>query len=170
MEDFIYIGRVANAHGVRGTLKIFPTTDDVTRFELLDELYIEDIKGQTKCYTIQSVKYLNKFVLLDLEDVDTMDDALKLKQGIVKIDKELALPLENNEYYISDLIGLEVVSDEGTPLGKLKDILFTGSNDVYVVGRKGAKDLLIPAIKDCIKKVDFETNKLIIHIIEGLID
>lgn len=164
MEDFLYIGRVANAHGVQGVIKIIPTTDDPHRFELLEQVYIEDLKGKTCVYTIQKVQYLKNFVLLTLKEVKDMNAALLLKQGIVKIPRSLALPLEEDEYYISDLIGLEVYDEDAEKIGTLKDIIFTGSNDVYVVDDKTKNGLLVPAIKECVKLVDQKQNKIIIDI------
>jgi 16S rRNA processing protein RimM len=170
MEDFIYIGRVANTHGVRGMMKILPTTDDKTRFELLEEVYIEDKKGNTKVFKISNIKYQKQFVLLQLEGINDMDTATYYKQGIVKIPKELALPLEEDEYYVSDLMGLEVYTEEDELLGKLKDIIFTGSNEVYVVDNGTKNGLLIPAIKDCIKDVNIDEGKIIVSLLEGLMD
>jgi len=168
MEDVLYIGRVANTHGVKGMIKVIPTTDDPKRFELLKEVLIEDIKGNTKTYTIEEVKYLKQFVLLNLKEVKTMDEAILLKQGIVKIPRDQALELAEDEYYISDLVGLKVNTDTGENLGVLKDVIFTGSNDVYVVKDKDNKEILLPAIKECVKQIDIENNIIIVHIMEGL--
>lgn len=170
MEDFLYIGRVANTHGIKGMIKVMPTTDDPTRFELLEGILIEDIKGNTNSYTITSVKYFKQFVLLQLKEVTTMDEAMTLKQGIIKIPRALALPLEKNEYYVSDLYGVEVYTEDGEKLGLLKDIIFTGSNDVYVIDNGTKNGILVPAIKDCIKSVDIEQNKMTVHLLEGLVD
>lgn len=169
MEDFLYIGRVVNAHGVLGMIKVLPTTEDPKRFELLKEVLIEDIKGNTKNYTIKSVKYINKFIILALKEITDMNTASLLKQGIIKIPREQALPLEQDEYYVSDLIGLEVYDNKGTKLGDLVDIIFTGSNDVYVVDN-GKKELLLPAIKQCIESIDLSNKKMIVNILEGLLD
>lgn len=170
MEDFIYIGRVANTHGIKGMIKVLPTTDDPTRYELLKEIFIEDSKGNTKSYTITRIKYFKQLVLLQLKEVTTMDEAIALKQGIIKIPKALALPLEKDEFYVSDLIGVEVYTEDGEKLGMLKDIIFTGSNDVYVIDKGTKKDILIPAIKDCIKNIDIEQGKMTVHLLEGLVD
>lgn len=169
MEDYIYIGRVANTHGVKGMMKILPTTDDPKRFELLNEVYFEDAKGKTEKFKIKNIKYQKQFVLLQVEGIDDMNTAELYKQSIVKIPKELALPLEDDEYYISDLIGLEVYTEDGNRLGDLKDIIFTGSNEVYVVDNGTKNGLLIPAIKDCIKEVDIDNNKIVVSLLEGLI-
>ncbi|PKM50756.1 MAG: 16S rRNA processing protein RimM [Firmicutes bacterium HGW-Firmicutes-7] len=168
MEEFLYIGRVANTHGVQGMIKVVPTTDDPKRFELLENIYIEDLKGKTTVYTIKTVKYINKFVILDLKEITDMNAAILLKQGIIKIPREEALPLEQGEYYISDLIGLDVYDDKGTRIGPLKDIIFTGSNEVYVVDNGTRDGLLLPAIKQCIQSIDLKNKKIIVTILEGL--
>lgn len=168
MDDFLYIGRVANTHGVQGMIKVLPTTDDPKRFELLKRIYIEDMKGKTTIYTIKSVKYFNKFVLLALKEVTDMNGAMLLKQGIIKIPREEALPLDQDEYYITDLIGIDVYDDKGTIVGTLKDVIFTGSNDVYVIDNGTKEGLLLPAIKQCIHAVDLKNHKMIVTILEGL--
>ncbi|PKM96101.1 MAG: 16S rRNA processing protein RimM [Firmicutes bacterium HGW-Firmicutes-1] len=170
MEEFLYVGRVANTHGVQGAIKVIPTTDDPKRFELLKKIYIEDIKGNTAVYTIKSVKYLTKFVVLDLNEVADMNAAMLLKQGIVKIPRDEAMPLEQGEFYISDLIGIDVYDDSGKLLGPLKDIIFTGSNDVYVVDNGTRDGLLLPAIKQCIQSIDITNHKMIVTILEGLLN
>lgn len=170
MEDFLYIGRVANTHGVQGMIKVVPTTDDPKRFELLKKIHIEDPKGNTNIYTINTVKYVKNCVLLSLDEIKDMDSAQALKLSIVKIPRDQALPLEDDEFYISDLIGLEVFDDGGNRLGPLKDIIFTGSNDVYVVDNGTKNGLLLPAIKQCVKSVDVANNKMIVTILEGLLE
>ena len=169
MEDFIYIGRVANTHGVKGMLKILPTTEDLKRFELLKELYIENIKGITEKFQIKEIKYLKQFVLLQLEGIEDMNKAMLYKQGIVKIPKEQALPLDKDEYYVFDLIGLKVITNDGNELGVLKNIIFTGSNDVYEVEDSNNNTILIPAIKECIINIDISEKIILVKLLEGLI-
>ncbi len=168
MEDFIYIGRVANTHGVQGMLKVFPTTEDPKRFELLKDIYIEDIRGITNSYTIKNVKYFKNMVILGLKEIEDMNQAEKLKNGIIKIHRKNALPLEENEYYISDLLGLEVFDIEDNKIGILKNIIFTGSNDVYEIDNSTKNGLLLPAIKECVLKVDINNKRIIVKIPEGL--
>lgn len=170
MEDYLYIGRVANTHGVQGTIKVLPTTDDPKRFELLKKVWIENTKGITQEFHIQNVKYLKQFVLLSLKEVKDMNEALLLKQGIVKIPRDLALPLEDDEFYVSDLIGLMVYDEKDQYIGKLIDVIFTGSNEVYVIDNGSKNGLLLPAIKDCIRSVDIENNRMEVTILEGLMD
>ena len=166
--DYMYIGRVANTHGVKGVIKVLPTTDDPKRFELLKKVTIEDARGKEADYTVIKVKYLHQFVLLELKEVTDMNMAESLKLGIIKIPKEDALPLETDEYYVQDLIGLKVYDHVDAYLGVLKDVLFTGSNEVYVVSLESGKELLLPAIKECILNVDMTGKNMKVYVMEGL--
>ena len=166
--DDIYIGRVANTHGVRGGIKVFPTTDDPARFEKLKKVILEDTKGRDAEYKITNVKYAGKFVVLQLEGIDDMNEALLLKQSIVKISKKQALPLEEDEFYVGDLLGLDVY-EEGTMIGVIKDVIFTGSNEVYVIDMTDGRELLLPAIKDCVLKVSLKKKRMDVHVMEGLL-
>ena len=158
MEDYFVIGDVVNTQGIKGEVRVIPCTDDESRFELLDSVFLEQ-RGKMTEYYIENVRYHKQFVLLKFEGVDDMTAAEKLKGATVKIPPEDALPLEEGEYYIRDLYDMNVVTDEGEDLGIIKDILFTGANDVYVVKPEKGKDILIPAIKECILDVDVENKK-----------
>jgi 16S rRNA processing protein RimM len=166
--EYMYIGRVANTHGVKGVIKVLPTTDDPKRFELLEKVTIEDARGKEADYTVIKVKYLHQFVLLELKEVTDMNMAESLKLGIIKIPKEEALPLETDEYYVQDLIGLKVYDHLDVYLGVIKDVLFTGSNEVYVVALETGKELLLPAIKGCILNVDMTDKRMKVYVMEGL--
>lgn len=168
--DFLNIGRVVNTHGVKGAVKVIPTTDDPTRFEQLDYVYIEN-RGKTSKYTIgDKIKYFKNMLIIKFDEVNNMDEAELLKQSIIKIPRELALPLEEDEYYITDLIGLDVNTTDNNKLGVLKDVIFTGSNEVYVVKTEIGKEVLIPAIKQCVKNIDLDHNVMTVELMEGLID
>ncbi len=167
MEDFLYIGRVAKPHGVRGEIKVFPTTDDVRRFDLLDYVYVQTKNDNLK-FEVLNVKYVGKFVVLKLSNIDTLEQTLPLKNGIVKIEKSKGIPLEQDEYYYSDLIGMEVFTKDGK-FGKIKDIIKTGSNDVYEVATLQGDLVYLPAIKQCILDIDVPNNKMQVHIMDGLI-
>ncbi len=166
--DYVYIGRVANTHGVRGGLKIFPTTDEPMRFKMLDEVILEDLKGNDKSYKILDVKFSGKLVILQLEGVTDMNQAQMMKQQIVKIPKEWALPLEENEYYVQDLVGLEVYEND-VKIGVMKDVMFTGANDVYVIELDDGRELLLPYIEECVLGIDLEANRMDVHIMKGLL-
>lgn len=167
MEEMFTIGRIVNTHGVKGEMRVKPSTDDIKRFEKLKEVYI--MQRELKTYEIESIRYHKDFVLLRLKGVETMNDAELLKNSIIKINRKDSLPLGTDEYYMADLYDINVETEEGRYLGVITDILVTGGNDVYVINNKETqKEILIPAIKQCIKIVDIENNKMIVHLLEGL--
>lgn len=161
------IGKIVNTQGIKGVVRVIPMTDDITRFELLNKVYVCDKKEDI--YEIENVSYHKQFVLLKFKGIDDMTQAeLHLKNKMLKIDDSEALPLDEDEYYIRDLVGCEVLTNEGENLGAIKDILFTGANDVYVVDYNG-KDILIPATKNCVQSIDIENKKIIIELLNGLL-
>lgn len=167
MSEMFSIGKIVNTHGVKGEIKVLPTTDDPKRFKKLKSIYVENRNSQV--YEIESVRFHKECVLLKLKGIDSMDDGEKLKGSIIKIDRKDSLPLGKDEYYISDLYGMQVYTEEERFLGELVDIIETGSNDVYIIKKSDRpKDLLIPAIKQVVKTVDVENKKMIVHLLEGL--
>lgn len=167
MEQMFTIGRIVNTHGVKGELRVIPTTDDIKRFEKLKTVYV--YQKELKEYEITGIRYHKAFVLLKFKGVDTLDDAEMLKNATLKINRKDSLPLQEDEYYIGDLYNLAVETEEGRVLGILQDILYTGSNDVYVVKHpETGKEILIPAIKQCIKQIDLTHKKMTVHLLEGL--
>ena len=167
--ELFYIGRIVNAHGIKGEVRIMLVSDDPQRFDELEQAYIifDDNNDKKKLYNIESVRYHKQFVLVKFEGIDDRDAALRLRNGEVKVEE--GLELGKNEYYYKDIILIDVYSDEGKFLGQITDILTTGANDVYEVSNEG-KSFLIPAIRECVKSVDLNENKMIIHIMEGLFD
>ncbi len=163
-NDFL-IGKIVNTQGVHGEMRVIPTTDDITRFELLESVFIDK-----KEYEIERVRYHKQFVLLKLKGIDDMTAAERYKTKEVRIPEEWALPCEEDEYYIKDLFGMKVVDEEGSEIGEIKDVMFTGANDVYIIKPKSGKDILIPAIKECVLKVDTENKVMHIHLMEGLLE
>ncbi len=160
-KQYFTIGKIVNTQGIGGQVRVVPTTDDIKRFELLKTVELFNEKGVlSKEVKIQKVSYHKSFVLLKLEEVDTMTDAELLKGFTIKIPREQALPLEEDEYYISDLYGMDVVTQEGESLGVVQEILFTGANDVYIVRDENGNDILIPAIKRYVLKVNVAENKM----------
>ncbi len=169
MKTMLAVGKIVNTHGIKGELKVVPTTEDPKRFEKLKEIYVE--RKETKVYDIESVRYHKEFVLLKLKGVEDMNAAELLKGAVLKIDRMDSLPLEKDEYYISDLFGLAVYTSEENPryLGELVDIIYTGSNDVYVVRKEDRqKDLLLPAIKQVINEINLSDKKMMVTLLEGL--
>ena len=168
MEEYLEIGQIVNTNGLKGVLKIKPFTDDITRFEDLETIYIQEANELIE-FRIEQVRYSKNMVLLKLEGIDDINEAEKYRNFYLKINRKDAVELEENSYFIIDIIGSEVYTDENYLLGKVIDVLPTGSNDVYVVKTSEGKEILLPAIEDVIKDVDITNKKIIIHLMEGLI-
>ncbi|MDR2903531.1 MAG: ribosome maturation factor RimM [Clostridiales bacterium] len=169
MADFFEVGKIVNTQGIKGEVRVFPMTDDLTRFELLDEVYVS-IRNEMQKRTIETVRYHKQFVLIKFKGIDSMTEAERYKNAMLKIPPEWALPLDEGEYYMRDLIGMAVSTVEGENLGILDDIIQTGANDVYIVKADGKKDLLIPAIKQCVVAVNVPDRKMTVKLPEGLRD
>lgn len=168
MQEFLEIGQIVNTFGIKGMVKIKPFTDDITRFDRLKKVYIES-KNDKKHLEIEEVKYHKNMVLMKLKGINTPEEAETLRNYYLKVKRSEEPELEEGVYYIVDLLGLPVYTDEGELLGKVDDIYNTGSNDIYVVKNELGKQILLPGIKDVIKEVDLEKEKIVVHIIKGLI-
>ena len=167
MEDLLQVGVITTTHGIRGEVKVYPTTDDAHRFDYLESVLLDT--GKELCeLEIQRVKYFKQFVILKFRDVDNINDIEPYKGKSLYVTRDFAVPLEENEYYIADLIDMDVFLEDGSLFGTLKDVMETGANDVYVIHTTDKKEILVPAIKDCVKEVDVEQNKMIIHLLKGL--
>lgn len=169
MEDLLQVGVITTTHGVRGEVKVFPTTDDPARFKKLEKVILDTGREKTEL-TITGVKFFKNLVILKFKEFDSMNDVEHLRQAKLLVRREDAVELKENEYFIADLIGLKAVSDEGEELGTITDVLQTGANDVYVISRDGSADILVPAIRDCIKDIDTEQGRMRIHLLPGLRD
>ena len=167
MLEYLSIGQIINTHGLRGEVKVYPLTDDISRFEKLKEAYVEENEGLVK-YKVESIKFLRSTVAVKLKGIDSEEAANKLRGSYIKVDRKSAVKLPKDSYFICDLIGLEVYDEKGLLIGTVKDVLQTGSNDVYVIQSSG-KDILIPALKDIVKKIDLENKKILVEMPEGLI-
>ena len=162
------IGQIVNTFGIKGFVKVNPWVNDVTRFEDLKNVYI-NIRKELKQVEIEEVKYHKNQVLLKLKGIETVEQAEMLRNGILEISREDAIPLEEGEYFIADLLESEVFSDEGEKLGILEDIYNTGSNDIYVVKNELGKSILLPGIPEVIKEIDVENKKIVVHLLKGLV-
>ncbi len=169
MEQLLRVGVISNTHGIRGEVKVFPTTDDPTRFEGLKEVILDTGKEQLPLH-ISNVKYFKQFVILKFKEYNNINDIERYKGKDLYVTRKNAVPLEEGEYYIADLIGCKVITDEGNDLGELVDVLETGANDVYIVKTNEGKEVLLPYIEDCIKEIDIEKKEIIAHIMPGLLD
>lgn len=167
-EDYLQVGVITSTHGIRGEVKVFPTTDDATRFEELEHVILDTGKEQIPL-EIQSVKYFKQFVILKFKGIDNINDIEKYRKMPLLIERKDAVELEEDEYFIADMIGMQVFTDDGKHFGILKDVMETGANDVYIVESDEHGEVLIPAIHDCILEVDVPGGKITIHLLEGLL-
>ncbi len=168
MKKKLEVGQIVNTFGIKGFVKVYPYVNNVTRFNNLKYVYAKSKKEEKKL-EIEEVKYQKNMVLLKFKGVETVEEAEKLRNNYLEIDRSDAIPLEEGEFFIADLIGLKVFLDTGEELGILEDIYNTGSKDIYVVKDKLGKSYLLPYIDEVIKKIDLDNSKIIVHIIEGLI-
>ena len=147
---------------------MFPTTDDVNRFDILKEVYL-DSGNKYICLAIEKVKYFKQFVILKFKDINDINDIEKYKGKDLFIPRDEALELGEDEYYIFDLIDSEVYTEDGAKLGVLTEVLTSAANDVYVIKTNENKEVLLPSIKECILNVDTANKKIIVHIMDGLL-
>ena len=169
MEELLQVGVITSTHGVRGEVKVFPTTDDPNRFKTLKHVLL-DTGREKKPLEIQGVKFFKQFVILKFKGIDNINDIERYKRCPLLVERKDAVDLEEDEYFIADMIGIQVVTEDDEPFGTLKDVMETGANDVYVIDLTDGRELLLPAIKQCVLEVDVEGGFIKIHILEGLLD
>ena len=167
-DNMFRVGIYVNTHGVRGEIKLLPTTDDVNRFHK-DLPLVLDTGKEPIPVTVSSVKHFKNMVILGFREFPDINAIERYKGCDVLVSREHAIPLEEGEYYISDLIGCTVVEEDGSVFGELTDVMTTGANDVYVVKSKAGKEVLLPVIPDCIKNVDIENKKITVYLMPGLL-
>lgn len=176
-DELLQVGAITSAHGIRGEIKVFPTTDDPSRFKKLKSVLLDNEKDITE-YEIESVKFFKQFVILKLKGIDDRDIAERLRRSSLLVTRENAVKLKKDEYFIADLIGLSVY-EENELVGSVRDVIQTGANDVYEIAldadfmikrdTKSVDEILLPAIKECIKSVDVEGGRIDVKIMPGLI-
>ena len=169
MEKYLRVGVIANTHGVRGEVKIYATTDDIRRFKKLKECFIDTGKEKIPV-EVESCKFFKEMPILKFRSMDQMGDVEGFKGKDLLVSRELAVKLKKNEFFIVDLVGLSVESDEGMPVGILTDVLQTGANDVFVVKTEAGDEVLIPYIEQCVPEIHPETGKIMVHLLPGLLD
>ncbi len=179
MQEYLQIGVITKPHGVRGAVRVFPTTDDVKRFKAGQEYILQTRKGDIQV-KVEKVQYIKQFAILKFEGIDTPEDAERYRECPLLVDREHAVKLKKDEYFISDLIGMEVISDENEKIGVISDVISTGANEVLVIEAYGGKvagtilakghELLFPSIKECILKMDIDQGVVTAHIMPGLLD
>lgn len=168
MEDLLQVGVITTTHGLKGEVKVFPTTDDVNRFYELDEVILES-DGKKIPLHVQSCRFFKQFVILKFKEYKDINEVEKYKRAPLYVTRENAVSLDEDEYFIADLIGMKIITEAGIELGRLKNVITTGANDVYEVELSQGGVVLIPAVKECILDVDMEAGEMIIHLMKGLI-
>ncbi len=168
MEEYFEIGQIVNTSGLKGVIKVKPFTDDITKFNNLKTIYIL-IKKELKEFKIEQVRINKNMVFLKLEGIDTIEEAENFRNLYLRVKRSKNEKLEEGTYYVVDILGCVVYTDEQKELGKVSDVFSTGSNDIYVVKDEMGKQILLPAIKDVVKKVDVKNKKITVHLLEGLI-
>ena len=168
MEQLLQVGVISSTHGIRGEVKVFPTTDDVKRFNKLKKVIL-DTGREHLPLEVESVKFFKQFAIVKFKGIDNINDIEKYKGKSLLVDRENAVKLRKDEYFIADMIGLQVYTEDGEAFGTMKDVLETGANDVYIIDSIHYGEVLIPAIKQCILNVDIENQKMTIHLMEGLV-
>lgn len=169
MDNLLRVGVISSTHGVRGEAKVFPTTDDPGRFRELKNVIMDTGREQLNM-EIEGVKFFKNMVILKFKGYDSIEAIEKYKGKDLLITRDQAVDLGPDENFIADLIGLKVVTESGEEFGTLTDVIKTGANDVYEVKMKNGKEVLLPAIKECVLKVDLEEGVITVHIMEGLLD
>lgn len=169
MEEFLQVGAIANTHGIAGEVKVFPMTDDIRRFKQLKEVYL-DTGRERMLLHVASCKFVKNQPVLKFKEFSNINEVEKYKRCGLFITRDQAVPLGKDEYFIADLIGLSVIREDGETLGELSDVLQTGANDVYEVTMENGKQVLLPVIRECIKKVDLEKRQVTVHVMKGLLD
>lgn len=171
MEDLYQVGAITQTHGIKGEVKVFPLTDDISRFKNMKNLLLDGGRDGYINLEVENVRQQKNLVILKFKGIDNINDIEKYKGHGLFVTKENRVELKEDEYFIADLIGVSVYldTDENTIFGEITDVLQTGANDVYEINMSNNKTVLVPAIKDCIKSVDMASKKMIIHLLDGLL-
>jgi len=167
MEDLLQVGVITGTHGLKGEVKVFPTTDDKNRFLDLEDVLLDTGREMLEL-KVEYVKFFKKFVFVKFEGLDDINQVEQYKRCPLMVTRENAVALEEDEYFVADLIGLTIVDESGITIGRLENVIETGANDVYEVVTEEGSRILLPAIKDCILDVDMEEKVILVHMLKGL--
>ena len=172
MEDLYQVGSITQTHGIRGEVKVFPLTDDISRFKNMKNLLLDAGKEGYISLEVENARPQKNLVILKFKGIDNINDIEKYKGHGLYVTKDNRVDLKEDEYFIADLIGCDVYldSDKDNRFGTISDVMETGANDVYEITLESGKTVLVPAIKDCIVDVDIEGRRMEIHLMEGLMD
>lgn len=169
MNNILQVGAVTSTHGLAGEVKVFPTTDDPKRFKKLKQVLLDTEKDMLPL-EVEHVKFFKNMVILKFKGYDRIEDIMGFKGKNLYVTRENAVRLKKDEYFIADLIGMKVYTEDEAYLGELTEVITTGANDVYTVHMENGKDVLIPAIGQCILNVDVEHETMQVHLLEGLLE
>ena len=169
MEQFFQVGVISSTHGVHGEVKVYPTTDDPKRFLKLKEVLLDTSKGYMPL-KVEKVRFFKQMVIVKFEGYDTIESIQMYRQKGLYVPREQAVPLEEDEYYVADLLGMDVYLEDGELFGKIRDVMQSAANDVYIIRSLSHGEILLPAIADCVKEVSVEENRMVIHLLDGLIE
>jgi len=169
MEERFQVGVITQTHGVRGEVKVFPTTNDPKRFKKNMDIILDTGKDNINL-KVEGVKFFKQFVILKFEGYDSIESIEKFRKKSLYVTRENAVKLKKDEYFIADLMGCRVYDDDDKEIGELIDVMQTGANDVYVVKTADDREVLFPAIKECVKGVNVEEGKVVVHVMDGLMD
>ena len=170
MNKELRVGVITKTHGIRGEVKVYPTTDSPDRFHDIPRVKLR-LGKRVRELEIENARFFKDLVILKFKGIDDINEIEPYKGAELFIDREYGADLAPGEYYIADIIGIRVVTEDGVTLGECRDVMETGANDVYVIKREDTgEDLLIPAIKECILGVDIEANVMTVHLLPGLLE
>ena len=169
MEQRLQVGIITASHGLKGEVKVYPTTDDPARFRRLKQVILDSGK-ETRTLEIEGVKFFKQLVILKFKGLDDINDVEKFRKASLYVTRDNAVRLKKDEFFIADLIDMTVETEDGTVLGTLRDVITTGANVVYEVTLLQGGSVLIPAIKECILEVDVEKARMRVHLLDGLLD
>lgn len=168
MEEYLRVGVIATTHGIKGEVKIYSTTDDLERFKVLKHCVLDN-GGEYLELEVEGVKFFKQFAILKFKGFDSINDIEKYKGKDLLVTRENAVPLAENEFFITDIVGSEVVEEDGTVVGELTDVMQTGANDVFVVKTVTGKEILLPYIEECILNIDVQAKKITAYLMPGLV-
>ena len=176
MNKYLQVGKIINTHGLKGEVKVLPLTDNPKRYEFLNEVYMvpkdsvkDDLVLSSDLMRIKNIKYFQDKVILKFDEVDSIEKAEKLKEHYMVIERKDAISLPEDSFFICDLIGCSVYDEQNNFLGDLKEVIQTGSNDVYVIKNDHQNEILLPALKSVIKSIELSQRKVIVEIPKGLL-
>ena len=167
-NDFIVIGKVVSTQGNKGEINVLPLTDSIDRFKNLDNVFLRNKNSQI-VLNVEKIRIKKDTIILKLKDTESIEEARMIVGFFLEVERKNAVKLSKNTYFIFEIIGLEVYDENNIFLGKVENVIRTGSNDVYVVKKKGKEELFIPAIHDVVKNISLEKKRITINMVDGLI-